>query len=208
MADHPEPTKAGDAVERMSSRVQGAANQAGREARLAAERGADVAKRTAEAAAEATRRAAEQTEDAVKLGLRVIAGVQNPLTDVGIDQSRRMLDVTVRLSDAYREATERTADDVHALIASWENYGRGLQRWQHTWFDLLQQSVGRFDRKRQELLRANSVEEFADVQRDMYIDFVNHMLNAGTTLLQLAGQITQSAAEPLQQRARSSARAA
>src|SRR5689334_4735987 len=111
MADNPELTKAGDTVERMTSRVQGAANQAGRETRAAAERGADVAKRTAEATAEATQRAAEQTEDAVTLGLRLIAGVRNPLADVGIDLSRRVLDVTVRLSDAYRQAAERTADD-------------------------------------------------------------------------------------------------
>src|SRR4051794_6386590 len=122
MDTNPEPTKAGEAVERMSSRVQGAANQAGREAGAAAERAADVAKRTAEAAADAARRATEQTEDAVKLGLRVIADVQNPLTDIGIDQGRRMLDVTARMGDAYREAAGRTADDVHALIASWENY--------------------------------------------------------------------------------------
>jgi hypothetical protein len=207
MDTNPEPTKPGDAVERASSKARGIANQAGREARAAAERGADVAKRTAEAAAEATRRATEQTEDAVKLGLRVIADVQKPLTDIGIDQGRRMLDVTARMGDAYREAAERTADDVHALIASWENYGRGLQRWQHAWFDLFQQSIGGFDRKRQELLRCNSLEEFAGVQRDIYVDYVNYLLNAGTTLLQLAGQIAQSAAEPLQQRARVSARA-
>ena len=41
---------------------------------------------------------------------------------------------------------------------------------------------------------------FAEVQRDLYIDFVSHTVQASTRLLELTGQIVQDSVRPLQER--------
>jgi hypothetical protein len=162
---------------------------------------ADATRRTAEAAADATRHAAAQGNEMAMSSLRAIAGVQGPLADAGFDQSQRALDVTTRVTDVYHDAAERAAHDLDALIGSWTSLGRGLQRWQHAYFDQLQQFMGSVARKRQDLLRSNSPVEFASVQRDLYVDLVRRAFEANATLLQLTGQIAQEAVRPLQERA-------
>jgi hypothetical protein len=195
------------------SRLHSAADQIGQEARQAGEKNAEAARRIAEATADTTRRAAEAAADVTRRAaaqgnevamssLRAIAGAQGPLADVGLDQSQRALEVTTRVTDVYHEAAERAANDLDALIGSWTTLGRGLQRWQHAYFDQLQQFMGSIARKRQDLLRSNSPVEFATVQRDLYVDLVRRAFEANATLLQLTGQIAQEAVRPLQERAR------
>jgi hypothetical protein len=195
------------------SRLDAGADQVGREARQVGERSVEAAKRTAETTADATRRTAEvaaditrrvfdQGPEAAIRSLRAIAGVQRPLADAGFEQSRRVLETTARITDVYREGSERAANDVHALFDAGVNFGRGLQRWQHAYFELLQQSVGSVARKQQDLLRSNSPVEFAEVQRDLYVDLVRNASTANATLLHLTGQIVHDAVRPLEQRAR------
>jgi Phasin protein len=105
----------------------------------------------------------------------------------------------------YREAAERAAGDVHALFDSCTSLGRGLQHWQHAYFDYLQQWLESVARKRKDLVQTNSPVQFAEVQRDLYVDLVNHTLKASTALLQLAGQIAQDAVRPLHDRSHSGA---
>jgi hypothetical protein len=47
--------------------------------------------------------------------------------------------------------------------------------------------------KPQDLLRAKSIEEFAAIQRDLYIDTINHALEASSILLQMAAGVAQEA---------------
>jgi hypothetical protein len=69
---------------------------------------------------------------------------------------------------------------------------------------LLDRAVDRATHKPQDLLRCKTLEEFAEVQRDLYLDAVNHALESSTTLLtllQLAAQTAQQAMRPLHGRA-------
>jgi hypothetical protein len=197
---------------RERSRLTAVADQTEQEVRGVAERGADVAKRTAETVADATRRtaevaanttrhAADQGREATVSGLRAIAGFEGPLADAGFEQSRRVVETTAHVTDVYREAAERTAGDVHALFDSWASLGRGLQHWQHAYFDHLQQWGESIARKPQNLIQSKSPVEFAEIQRDVYVDLVSITFRASTTLLQLAGKIAQDAVRPLQERA-------
>lgn len=194
------------------SRLDAGADQVGREARQIGERSVEAAKRTAETTADATRRTPEVAADitrrlfdhgpeAAMTSLRAIAGVQRPLADAGFEQSRRVLETTAHITDVYREGAERAANEAHALFDAWANLGRGLQRYQRTYFELFQQSMGTIARKRQDLLRSNSPVEFAEVQRDLYVDLVRNASTANATLLHLTGQIVQDAVRPLEQRA-------
>ena len=158
-------------------------------------------RRTADAAAETAQRATDQGREAIVSGLRAVANAQGPLADAGFEQSRRALEITSRVTDVYRQAAERAADDVHALFDSWMSLGRGLQQWQQAYADALRQSLESVADKRQDLLQSDSPVHFAEAQRDLYVDLVRNTVQASTRLLELAGQIVQDSARPLQQRA-------
>ena len=162
---------------------------------------ADVTRRTAQTAAETTGRAAEQAREATISGLRALAGVQGPLTDAGLEQSRRAFETSSRMTEVYRQAAERAAGDVQALLNSWMSLGRGLQQWQQAYFDALRRNIESVARRREDLTRSTSPIQFAEIQRDLYVDLVSNALKASTTLLQLSGQIAQEAVRPLQERA-------
>jgi hypothetical protein len=165
----------------------------------------DQVTHSAEAIAEAARAAAERSREAVNFGLRTMAGLQEPLAGVGFEQTRRVTEATVRMTEAYRDASERSAGDVQAMVAAFTSLGRGMQQWQQTWLELLRESLGHAESKRHELVGATSMAALAETQRDLYLDTVGRMVSANTTLLQLAGQIVQDAARPLQERARHAA---
>jgi hypothetical protein len=133
--------------------------------------------------------------------LRAVANAQGPLADAGFEQSRRALEITSRVTDVYRQAAERAADDVHALFDSWMSLGRGLQRWQQAYADALRQSLESVAEKRQNMLQTDSPVHFAEVQRDLYVDLVSNTVQSSTKLLELAGQIVQDSMRPLRERA-------
>jgi hypothetical protein len=151
---------------------------------------------------ETVKRISQQSQEAAASGFRAIMGVQVPLADVGLEQGRRMIDATAQVTDVYREAAERSADDVQALVSSMQTFGRGLQQWQRAFLDLMNQSAERISRKRGDLMSARSPVQVAEVHRDLYLDAVQGLFAANTTLLQLGVQIAQDTMRPLQDRAR------
>jgi hypothetical protein len=166
----------------------------------------DAAVRTAGVASEMGQRAAEQGRDVMLLGLRSAAGMNGRFADVSYGRSHHLLGATARALDIYREAGEHTAENVQALITSSISLGRGIQQMQHAYVDLWGRAMERAKRKPQDVLHAKTLEELAEVQRDLYLDAVNYALEASTTLLQLTARVTQDAMRPLQGRVNESAR--
>lgn len=187
-------------------RLRAVAGENVQDARNVGERTAEAAARTTDAVAEVTRdmtrRVADQGQEAVRLGIRAVAGAHAPLADVSYDQSRHLVETTARVTDIYHDAAQRTADDVHALVGSFSSLGRGLQQYQQAYLGVISRSMENVARKRQDLFRVNSAVEFAEIQRDIYLDTMNSLLTGSTTLLQIMGQIAQDAVRPLQERAR------
>lgn len=160
--------------------------------------------RTAGAAAEVirdmTKRIADKSHQAVRLSLNAVAGAQVPLVDAGYEQSRRMVEAAARMTDIGHDGAQRTAEDLQAMIGSYYSLGRGMQRYQHAYLDLLSRSMDSVARKRQEMSKVHSTVDFAEIQRDIYLDSVNSMFAGCMTLLQIAAQISQDAMLPLQER--------
>src|SRR5947209_1708082 len=161
---------------------------------------ADTTRRTADAAAETAQRLTDQGREATAARLRALASAQGPIADAGLEQSRRALEITSRVTDVSRQAAERAAGDVHALFDAWMSFGRGLQRWQQAYADALRQSLESVAAKRQDMLQSDSPVRFAEVQRDLYTEFVSNTVQASTRLLELTGQIVQDSLRPLQER--------
>lgn len=203
----PHETSAASEARNGGARLRHAAEQTTEDAREMGHRSADAVAETTEAMVDVTRHAASRSQEAMRLGLRAVAGAHRPLAEATYGQSQRMLQTGARISDLYREAAESTAEDMQALIASYSQLGRGMQRFQHACLDLMHRSVERTASKQRDLLRAGSPEEFAEIQRDLYLDTVDSLFETSTTLLQLAGRIAQDAVRPLQGRSREGARA-
>ena len=162
---------------------------------------ADTMVKSADAAVEMGHQVAEQGREVMLLGVRAAAGMNGRLADAGYGRGYRVLGAAARALQVWQEAGETTAENVHALFASYLTVGRGLQQMQHACLDLLDRAVDRATHKPQDLLRCKTLEEFAEVQRDLYLDAVNHALESSTTLLQLAAQTSQQAMRPLHARA-------
>jgi Phasin protein len=154
----------------------------------------------------ASRDTAERRHGIPAWGPRGLADTPLPGTEAGLEQSRRMADATIRVSTIYREAFDRSSEDMRAMMAAFGQFGSGMQQWQHAYFDMTQHWMKRCGEKRGELLRARNPVELAEAQRDLYLDAVSTMFTANTSLLQLAGRIVQDAVRPLQERARTTAR--
>ena len=91
---------------------------------------------------------------------------------------------------------------MQALLGSYANLGRGLERYQRAYLDLLNRSVGSMVHRQQDLLRANSPVQFAEIQRAIYLEGVNALFTYNATLLNIAGEIARDTVQPLQDRAR------
>jgi hypothetical protein len=161
---------------------------------------ADFGKETAKTAAETTLRIGREAGDASVMGMRALAEVQAPLTEAGYEEGRRFIERTARVTDVYREAADRTSDDLQALVAGYSRLARGWQQIQHTYFDLLRQALDRMHRRPQNFWRARSIPEMAEVQRDLFTDWLKINLTISTSLLQLGSQIAQEAVQPLKER--------
>ena len=195
-------TPASGLVDAGGQKVSATASRAAHEAREAGEQGGQAAQHSAEVVGLLASRAIEQGREGMRLGLRTVAEAQRPVAERGIAQGQQAIETAAGVSEAYRQAAERTAEDVQALAVSWTHFVRGAQQWQHAYFDMAQRAFHRFGTRPRELLRANSPVEAAQIQRDLYVEMVNSAIASGSTLLQLAGQIAQDTVRPLQERAR------
>jgi hypothetical protein len=153
---------------------------------------------TASAAAEISSKVADQGREAMMLGVRTAADVSGRIADIGFGRGHHLMTSAVQAMDVYRDAAERSADHFQALVTSCLTVGRGIQQIQHTWLELLDQSMGNSARKPQDLLRCSNVVELAEVQRDLYLEAVHSMFETSSRLLEMAARTAQDAVRPLQ----------
>ena len=161
---------------------------------------ADTMARSTEATVDLSQRVVEQGREAVRFGMRTAGSMNSRLADTSYDRNHRALESTTRALEIYREAAESSAEKMQTLFASWTTFGRGIQQMQVTYLQLLDRTLKGASHKPQDLLRAKSVEEFAAIQRDLYIETVNYAFEASSTLLQMAAGVAQEARPALQSR--------
>jgi hypothetical protein len=161
---------------------------------------AETVVRTADAAVEMGQKVAEQGREVMLLGVRAAAGMNGRIADAGYGRGHRVLSAAAHALDIYREAGDSAAENVQALFTACMTLGRGTQQMQHACLEILDRTVERAAHRPHDLLRCKTLEELAEVQRDLYLDAVTHVLQSSTTLLQLAAQTAQQAMRPLQAR--------
>jgi hypothetical protein len=152
---------------------------------------------TAHAAANLSSRAADQSREAMLIGVRTAAGVGSRVADINFGRSRDLMSSAAHAMDVYRDASERSAERVQALFSSVMMMGRGVQTMQHAWFEMIDHTMEHAAHKPQDLLRCKNVVELAEVQRDLYLDAINHAFESTSRLLDLAGRTVQDAVRPL-----------
>jgi hypothetical protein len=157
---------------------------------------------TANAAANMSSKAAEQSREVLMIGVRTAAGVGSRVADINFGRGHHLLASAAHAMDVYRDASERSAERVQALFSSYMTFGRGLQHMQHAWLEMLDTSFENAAHKPQDLLRCKNIVELAEVQRDLYIDAINHAFESTSRLLDIAGRTAQDAVRPLQSQGR------
>jgi hypothetical protein len=152
---------------------------------------------TAQAAATISSKAAEQGREAMLMGVRTAAGVGSRVADINFGRSRDLMSSARNAMDVYRDASERSAERVQALFSSAMMMGRGLQTMQHAWLELIDNTMEHAAHKPQDLLRCKTMVELAEVQRDLYLDAINHAFESTSKMLDLAGRTAHDAVRPL-----------
>jgi hypothetical protein len=158
----------------------------------------DTVTESADAATAMSSKVAEQSREVMLMAARTAAGVSGRVADISYGRSHHMLNSTARVMDVYRDATERSAEHVHALFSSYMSLGRGLQQIQHAWLEAIDHSLENATHKPQDLLRCKNLVELAEVQRTLYLDTINNAVESSSRLLEMASRAAQEAVRPLQ----------
>ena len=173
------------------------AHQNAEDLREVGETVADTVVKTTDAAVEIGQRVAEQGQEVMMLGVRAAAGMNGRLAEAGYGRGHRMLGAAARALQVWQEASNTTAENVQALFSTYLTVGHGLQQMQHAYLEIAGSCRGPGDSQAAGPAAGKTLEEFAEVQRDLYLDAVNHALESSTTLLQIAAQTAQQAMRPL-----------
>ena len=152
---------------------------------------------TANAATNMSSKAAEQSREAMMMGVRTAAGVGSRVADISFGRGHHLMSSAAHAMDVYRDASERSAERVQALFSSVMLMGRGLQSMQHAWLEMIDHTMENAAHKPQDLLRCKNMVELAEVQRDLYLDAINHAFESTSRLLDMAGRTAQDAVRPL-----------
>jgi hypothetical protein len=182
-----------DAIQETASAAQATAERGKEAAQSITESVAE----TAHAAANLSSKTAEQSREVMLMGMRTAAGVGSRVADINFDRRRDLMSSAAHAMDIYRDASERSAERVRALFSSAMVIGRGLQTMQHAWLEMVDHRMEHAAHKPQDLLRCKNIVEFAEVQRDLYLDAINHAFESTGRLLDLAGRTAQDAVRPL-----------
>jgi hypothetical protein len=161
---------------------------------------ADTAMRTLGTTGDVAQLAGEQGWGAVLRGVRSLTDVQVHFAEANLDQGRRVLDIALRVTDTYREATERTADRVQALTDSCTNVGRRLQNWQQECLAQFLRSGEHLSASQTDFSRCRSPAEFVKIQRDIYVEAINHLFQANAVFFDVAAKTARDTATSLQGR--------
>jgi hypothetical protein len=189
-----------------------AAKDAIRETSHAAEAGADHAmaaghrmtetvSETTGAAVELSSRAAEQSREALMFGMRTAADLGCRVADVSLGRGHHWLAAATQAMDIYRDASDRSADCMQAMFASYLTCGRGLQAMQHAWLEATDHAIEGASHKPRDLLHCRNLTELAELQRDLYLATLNHAFESTTRLLEIASRTAQDTVRSLQSRA-------
>ncbi|HEX2942020.1 MAG TPA: phasin family protein [Rhodopila sp.] len=145
------------------------------------------------------RRIVEQGQAAMQLGIGAMANAQAPVAENGYQQGRRGVAIAMQVTDAYRDAIERSSGDLQTLTTCTLQLMRGTQRFQYAWLEEFQRTLERLGEKPQRFAACTSPVEMAQLQRDMYGDLMSSMVASAETLLRVMNEVSQDALRPLRQ---------
>jgi uncharacterized protein (DUF1778 family) len=183
-----------DAIHEISDAAQAGADHA----REAGHRMTETVADTAGAASNLSSKAAEQSREALLIGVRTAADVGCRVADISFGRGHHWLTSATQAMDIYRDASDRSAECMQALFSSYMTFGRGLQAIQHAWLESADHALESATHKPRDLLRCKNVVELAEVQRDLYVDALNHAVESTSRLLDIAGRTAQDTVRSLQ----------
>jgi hypothetical protein len=188
---------AGKAAKEVASEASGLAQASADGSKEMAKTLTETATETAHAATDMSTKAAEQSRDVLLLGVRTAAGVGSRVAEIGFGRGHHFMSSAAQVMDMYRDASERSSERVQALFSSAFAVSRGLQNMQHAWFEMLDHTMEHASHKPQDLLRCKNATEVAEMQRDLYLEAINHAFESTNRLLDLTGRTAQDAVRPL-----------
>ena len=96
--------------------------------------------------------------------------------------------------------TELAAERITTLMTASAAYNRGLHDMQLAYVELFQSSMELMQRAARDLVRCMNPADFAEVQRDMLREGLDHIFVGTSKILQTSSQAAENASRPIQDR--------
>jgi hypothetical protein len=141
---------------------------------------------------------AEEAKQTLMTGVAYSLWCGGRVADISFVRGRDMLASAKRTMDVYRDTSERSAKGIQALFSSWMAIGCSWQQTQHAWLEVFDHSMEHATLTPQDLLRCKTLVEFAEVQRGLYIDALNHAIRSSSRMLDVMNHTAEDAIRPLQ----------
>jgi hemerythrin superfamily protein len=166
----------------------------------AVERNAETARQSADALSRSARKTATDTAETGRRAMDAAAAGSRRLVESTADQARRAGQSTLNAAKTYTDMGQRTAEDLRALITAPTAATGAMQEMQKAWADWFGQAAQANARAAQALLRCATLQQVAEVQRDVLSENLRAWLEGGARVLRTVRQTSGAVLRPLEAR--------
>ena len=130
----------------------------------------------------------QQTQkDTPEAKVEHIAGTAHEAADRVVDTAQRATD----------EAARATRDLTGAFATSYGVFADGIQELQHGYWRIVQNSFSIATSAPAEMMRCRSLTELSDLQREIFSKYLDGVVDANKTLIDVSARVAETATKPL-----------
>jgi hypothetical protein len=139
-------------------------------------------------------------KDTTQPAVEHIAGTAHEAAANGRQTVKETVDRTADAAGRAADETVRTARDLTGAFAnSYSVFADGIQELQHGYWRIVQQSVDIAANTPTEMMRCRTLTELSELQRDIFHKYLDGVVDANRTLMDVSVRVTGTAVRPLQE---------
>jgi hypothetical protein len=139
-------------------------------------------------------------KDTTQPAIEHIAGAAHEAASNGRQAAKETVDRAADAAGRAADETARTARDLTGAFAnSYSVFADGIQELQHGYWRIVQQSVDIAANTPTEMMRCRTLTELSELQRDIFHKYLDGVVDANRTLMDVSVRVTGTAVRPLQE---------
>jgi hypothetical protein len=142
--------------------------------------------------------ATQQAQKDTDAALEHVAGAMHESTANGRQAAKETVAAVADTTQRAADEAARTARDLSgAFASSYGIFADGIQELQHGYWRIVQQSVDIAATAPAEMMRCRSLTELSELQRDIFHRYLDGVVDANRTLMDVSARVAGNAVKPL-----------